>query len=149
MAATATAQHIWTKTNLLRDVLAAMLTAEKPVCKYEGNGVQVLLTEAALVTYELDDRDTRNPAWVPTERAVFTAAEDELDRRNDWFGEVQYQIKRWRQVEEGDDWEAEAYLSSRRGRIEDAYTLLLAKARGGIRPLSATPTVSVAEAAGF
>lgn len=147
MAATATAQHIWTKTNLLRDVLAAMLTAEKPVCKYEGNGVQVLLTEAALVTYELDDRDTRNPVWVPTERAAFTASEGELERRADWLGQVDWQVKQW-MLHEADDFMS-LYFDVRYGSIEDAYTLLLANARGGIRPLSATPTVSIAEAARF
>lgn len=136
----------WTTTNLLRDVLATMLEGEKPCCKYEGNGVQVLLTNDALVTYELDDRDTRNPVWVPTERAVFTASEDELERRSDWLGQVDWQVKQW-MLHEADDFKS-PYFDGRYGRIEDAYTLLLAKARGGIRPMSATPTVAM-EAVGF
>lgn len=135
----------WPTTHLLRDVLATMLEGEKPLCRYEGNGVQVLLTVDALVTYELDDRNPRNRAWVPTERVVFTASEDDLERRRWWTRRHTEEQDAWQAVEDYGDRRntRRAYFDARYNRIDEATVLLLAKARGGVRPLGAVPTVGM------
>lgn len=132
----------------LDDVLAAMQPGLVPVCKYVGNGAAVVLLADALVTLELDDRDPRCRNWIETERAVFADDDDELSRRMDFMGRVEWEVKQWMKAD-GDEDDERDYFGARRERIRLAYSAMLDSLKGSMRPLGATPTVSVAEAAGF
>lgn len=143
-----TMKREWTKTNLLRDVLAA---APKPQIKeptyseYCVNECFIAVTDTCLVHMEWD-RAFR--CWFETEGGeTFEEYMALTDKLRVFQGAIEYEIAR------ATDIEMEAEDGDSNGIAYQVYSNLreerLANARGGIRPMSATPTVSMSDVVNF